>query len=198
MPGDLTDEYFKDKEVGETDSLHGTFDGAKYNFFCTKESDYVMKIMSTYGGILVKEEQRESKRIFTKDGEEKKVEFKYTTPFANHFDYHHFIDDHNNLRHQKSSIEKIWRTHRWESHTFACLLAVTEINVYLAFVHLVWLGEERKKLQDFYTDFSLALIDNSFLIDHKTAEREKRTKRRVTDHTLESAPSFAKRTTGEK
>ena len=54
VPGDLIDEYFKDKEVGETDSLHGTFDGVKYNFFCMKEPDYAMKVMSTYGGLLVK------------------------------------------------------------------------------------------------------------------------------------------------
>ena len=108
VPGGLIDEYFKDKEVGSTDSLHGTFDEVKYDFFYMKEPDYVMKIMSTYGGLLVKEGQRDSKRVFNKDGEEKKVVFCYTEPFANHFDYRHYIDDHNNLRHATPSLEETW------------------------------------------------------------------------------------------
>ena len=32
-----------------------------------------MKIMSTNGGLLVKERQRDSKKVFVKDGEEKKL-----------------------------------------------------------------------------------------------------------------------------
>ena len=62
----------------------------------------------------------------------------------------------------------------------------------------MWLGEERKKFQDFCSDFTWALIDNTFLIDQETAGREKRAKRRVIDHKLESAPSFPKRRMGKK
>ena len=48
VPGDMIDEYFKDKDVGEVDSLKGILDNVHYDIFCMKEPDYVMKIMSTY------------------------------------------------------------------------------------------------------------------------------------------------------
>ena len=54
-------------------SFYDTLDGVEYDFFCTKEPDYVMKIVSTYGGLLVKEGQRDSKRVFVKNEEEKKL-----------------------------------------------------------------------------------------------------------------------------
>ena len=198
VPGDLIDDHFKDKEVGSTDAIHGIMDEVHYDFFCMKEPDYVMKIMSTYGGLLVKEGQRVSKRVFKEGNEEKKMEFKYTEPFSNHFDYRHIIDDHNNLRHATPSIEETWRTHRWANRVFAFLFAVTEINIYLAFVNLVWSGEERKKLQEFRSDFAWALIDNQFLNDTEEAGRQKRAKRHVTKCKLESAPPFAKRKIGGK
>ena len=49
------DQHFKDKEVGETDSLHGELEGGPYDIFGMKEPDYIMKIMSTYGGLYVKD-----------------------------------------------------------------------------------------------------------------------------------------------
>ena len=52
VPGDAIDEYFKDKEVREVDLLKGTLDDITYNILCMKEPDYVMKIMSTYEGLL--------------------------------------------------------------------------------------------------------------------------------------------------
>ena len=36
VPGEMIDEYFKDKDVGEVDALHGTLDGVEYDFFCMK------------------------------------------------------------------------------------------------------------------------------------------------------------------
>ena len=81
---------------------------------------------------------------------------------------------------------------------FTFLLSVTEINIHLAFVHLVWLGEEREKLREFRSDFAWVLIDNIFLIDQEVAWRQKRAKRHCTDHTLESAPIFTKRRLGVK
>ena len=65
-------------------------------------------------------------------------------------------------------------------------------------MHLVWLGEEKKKLQEFRSDFACALIDNVFLIDQEEAGHQKRAKRHKTDHRLESAPPFAKRRVGRK
>ena len=107
----MIDRHFEKKDVGETNSLHGRIDGVQYDVFCMKEPEYVMKIMATYSGLMVKEEQRESLRKYVGDGENKETSFKYATPFANYFDYRHVVDDHNNLRHQKHAIGSTWITH---------------------------------------------------------------------------------------
>ena len=49
--GDMIDAHFTGMEVGSTDSYRGTLMDTQYDIFCMKESDYVMKIMSTYGGV---------------------------------------------------------------------------------------------------------------------------------------------------
>ena len=193
VPGDAIDDHFKDRNVGDSDSLHGSLNDVKYDFFCMKEPDYTMKIMSTYGGLTVSEGQRNSKRVFIKNGTEHTTHFKYTEPFANHFDYRHIVDDHNNLRHQTPSIEETWRTHRWANRVFAFLLAVTEINCYLAFIFFVWNGEERLKLQEFRSELAWELIDNTFLNDENEKHKTGRPKRHIIDHKLETAPPFAKK-----
>ena len=133
VPGDMIDEYFTGKDVGSTDSLKGKLDGVHYDIFCMKEPEYVMKIMSTYGGLLVDDWQKDSVRKFKVDGEEKEVTFQYTIPVSNHFDYRHIVDDHNAIRHQVPSLEQTWRTHRWAVRVFSFLLAVTEVNCFLAY-----------------------------------------------------------------
>ena len=147
IDGDGIDEYFKDKEVGENDTFEGELSGVKYTIMCMKEPDYVMKIMSTYGTQTVKDGQRESKRIYTRrNGETETKKFKYTEVIANHFDFRHIVDDHNNLRHQVPAIEETWTTHRWATRVFAFLLAITEVNCYLAFRYFVWKDEDKMGL----------------------------------------------------
>ena len=61
----------KDKKVGECDSLKGVLDGQNYDIFCLKEPDYVMKVMSTYGGLVVKAGQEDSRQTWMEGDEEK-------------------------------------------------------------------------------------------------------------------------------
>ena len=84
VPGDMIDARMATKEVGQTDSLYGKLDDVDYDIFCMKEPDYVMKIMSTYGGLTVPQDQPESTRVLS-DGTTKT--FQYMIPFANHFKY---------------------------------------------------------------------------------------------------------------
>ena len=72
----------------------------------------MMQIMSTYGGLLENDGQKDSVRKYKVDGEDKETTFKYAIPFSNQFDYRHIVDDHNGIRHQVSSLEQRWRTHR--------------------------------------------------------------------------------------
>lgn len=119
VPGDAIDEHFKDKAVGECDSLKGKLQDVPYDIFCMKEPDYVMKILSTYGGLMGNEWQKESICKYKVGNEEITTTFKYKIPFSNHFDYRHVVDDHNNIRHQVPSLEQTWTTHRWAIRVFS-------------------------------------------------------------------------------
>eukprot|EP00559_Dactyliosolen_fragilissimus_P002711 CAMPEP_0184872744 /NCGR_PEP_ID=MMETSP0580-20130426/41459_1 /TAXON_ID=1118495 /ORGANISM="Dactyliosolen fragilissimus" /LENGTH=665 /DNA_ID=CAMNT_0027375583 /DNA_START=1012 /DNA_END=3007 /DNA_ORIENTATION=+ len=111
--GDAIATHMASKQVGECDSLRGTLDAVPYDVFCMKEPDYIMKLMSTYGGLTFPKNQRISKRTWKENGETKNITFQYTEPFANHFNYRHAVDDHNNLRHGLPSIESTMLTHNW-------------------------------------------------------------------------------------
>ncbi|KAG7350891.1 transposase IS4 [Nitzschia inconspicua] len=93
-----------------------------------------MKLMSTYGSPIPLRDAKEKRRRV--DGEVKT--FKYTETFENHYRYRHAVDDHNNLRHSDISLEETWVTHRWENRAFAFILAITEVNAYLAMRYFVW------------------------------------------------------------
>ena len=162
VPGELIDDHFSDKEVGSTDSLKGKIDGVHYDIFCMKEPEYVMKIMSTYGGLLVNDNQKESVRRYKVDGEEEECRFQYTMPFSNHFDYRHIVDDHNAVRHQVPSLEQTWRTHRWPVRVFSFLLALTEVNCYLVFRFFVWDDKDKIDFMSFRSKLAWSLITNEF------------------------------------
>ena len=55
-----------------------------------------------------------------------------------HFHYRHAVDDHNNLRHALPSVEDTWLKKRWECRVFTFILAMTEINTFLAFRYFVF------------------------------------------------------------
>ena len=52
IKGDAINAHMEDLEVGECDCICGTMEKIKYNVFCLKEPNYVMEIMSTYGGLI--------------------------------------------------------------------------------------------------------------------------------------------------
>jgi len=198
VPGDDIDLHFEDKEVGSTDALRGVIDNVPYNIFCMKEPDYTMKIMATYSGLTELDNQKESVRHFKgADGGDKVVRFKYAEPFANHFLYRHEVDDHNNLRHAVPSIEGSWITRRWANRVFAFLLAVNEVNVYLAFKYFVWSAEDCPKLLTFRKNLAWAFIYNDYL-DAEVVEVRKSKRAKVQRHSLASAPPGARKYLGGK
>ena len=134
-------------EIGKTASINGTLDNIKYNIFCLKEPDYVCKLMSTYGGLCPPGRERKGTARTCDDGSV--VKFTYDEPWANHFDYRHCVDNHNNLRHSKPSLEETWRTFRWAIRVLAFFLGLSEVNTFLIFRYFVWTKEERLTLQQF-------------------------------------------------
>jgi hypothetical protein len=84
--------------------------------------------------------------------------FKYTKPFANHFLYMHCVDDHNNLQHSGVSIEETWHTHCWANCLFAfLLLAILEVNDFLAFWSFIWDKKHKMELLHISEDSWLLL-----------------------------------------
>ena len=70
------------REVDQCDSLGGTLNGVLHDPFTLKQHSYTMKLMSTYGGLMVPKNQKLSKRIWKERGETKTTTFQYTEPFA--------------------------------------------------------------------------------------------------------------------
>ena len=67
-----------------------------------------------------------------------KRKFRYTCLYDWHLRYCHALDDHNNLRHATPAVEDSWLTQRWECRVFSFLLAVSEINAFLALRYFVF------------------------------------------------------------
>ena len=78
MPGDEIAVHCAYMDVGDTTSLQGILKGEKYDIFCMKEEDYIMKIMATYGALEDHPDQKtaETKRTHKQNGVVTKKDFK--------------------------------------------------------------------------------------------------------------------------
>ena len=123
------------KQVGTCERQPGILDGIEFDIYALKEPDYTLMMMSTYGSLIIKDGQRDSVRM--DPSRNTTTRFKYTEVIGNHFSYRGAVDDHNAKRHDCGtknglSIERTWSTNRWENNVFAFILAITEVNAYLA------------------------------------------------------------------
>ena len=111
VPGDTINDHFSKKYMGDTDSLKGKTDSNHYGIFCLKDPDYLIKIISTYYVL----EEYPIKKVSTKSftnitGVSNTEQLKFKITFENHFKYCHAVNDHNNLRKSKPSLESTWVT----------------------------------------------------------------------------------------
>ena len=188
VPGEAIDLHCAFMEVGKTDSVRGETDGVKYDIFCMKEPVYTMKLMSTYSGLVDPPSTYEVHRHYIANNIEINKSFKLQEPLANHYLYRHVVDNHNNGRNALPSIEDTWGTHRWPNRVFAFILAISEINSWLAFRHFVW-KETKYELVDFRKRLAFALIRNEYL--QEEIEKESREKRKFQgEHKIVTAPCY--------
>jgi hypothetical protein len=140
VPGDAMQARFDRSgvNVGDVDAVSGTQDGVPYNLWGMKEPDYVMRMMATGGPNSVDDSCKTTTRTWKRGNEEISTTFQYPRPFDWHFRYRHAVDDHNNLRHALPSVEDTWVTKRWECRVFSFILAITEINAFLALRYFVF------------------------------------------------------------
>jgi len=206
VDGDAIAAHFADKEIGYTDALPGELDGVPFHLFCMKEPDYIMSIMSTYGTTSPKDSQKETRHHYKNmQGQIVTTTFKYPDIVANHYAYRGCVDDHNNKRQdggkkQGLALESTWVTYRWPVRVFSFILAITEVNAYLAWQYFTGAKIEfltfRKRLAH-------ALIYNRLVESGDGGDRvhddgRQGRKRRQVDHTLARAPPFARRWTGDE
>lgn len=98
-----------------------------YFIFAQKEPDYKSMIMMSTYGFLMEQGKLQSHRM--KDSA--KNFFQYTQCFSNHFCYQHVVD--NNFQMMDPCIEnKSWSTMVWEDRVCAFVLAISEVNAWLA------------------------------------------------------------------
>jgi hypothetical protein len=128
--GDAMQRFFDKEGVNIRDhhAIAGTIDGVAYNLWGMKEPDYVMGMMATGGPSAAYEMCKET----VEDGIEVVCWFRYPCPFDWHFRYCHSVDNHNNLCHGVPLIEDSWNTQRWEIGGFSLILAIFEVNAFLA------------------------------------------------------------------
>ena len=196
VKGDEMDAHMADKEVGDVDIMQGKLSGIKYIYLLMKEPGFIMKLMSTYGDNQIAGNQENTRRFYKDStGTTIRREFKYTTVFANHFNYRHAVDDHNNLRHSTPAFEETWITHRWPIRVFSFILAVTEVNAYLAFEYFIWKNNHHPTLLQHRRKLAMSLIYNDFLEKDVTCGVRKR--KRHSEHELCTAPPHAKKITHE-
>ena len=68
----------------------------------------------------------------------------YTETFTNHYLDRHSVDDHNNLRHFQTSIESTLITYWWVICLFSFIMAISEVNIFLACYYFMWKKEPDK------------------------------------------------------
>jgi hypothetical protein len=109
------------------------------------------------------------------------------------------VDSHNAKRHAPIGVETTWATKKWENRVFAFILAVTEVNVYLAMTYFY--KYKWDSMLDFRKEFAERLIHNKY-INIETVHESlalRRSKRRSfdEDHVLLTLPKKSKFSRGK-
>ena len=99
-----------------------------------KEVDYTAKLMSTYGGMTIKNGWKYSKIFYNNNNRyTKTTTFNYTKPFCHHFLCHHAVYKHNKLHQISPYIEENWIMQHWLNQVSEDLIAISEVNTFLAY-----------------------------------------------------------------
>ena len=111
VPGDHIDGHFAGAELGHCETLVQTYQNQRFLVHCCRDSKYVSKIMATHGMLEEIQDHPTWRRV---DGQWKT--FKYAEPFSRYSRAKHWVDDHNNRRHDPIGLEEVWGTRWWPSN----------------------------------------------------------------------------------
>ena len=192
VPGDMIDDYFKDKEIGECETLQVEFEGKTLFIHCQKEEKYITKFMSTFGTL---DDGHETKRT-TSDGTAKR--FFYPEPISWHNKAKHWVDDHNQRRHSPIDLAETWKTQWWPHRQFCFFLGLSEVNAATARGRAR--GEVAEPVLLFRKKLAMQMLLNNIGDDGKIITPSQRLLRSrdtiIAEHRLETRPTFTGKWTG--
>jgi hypothetical protein len=105
VPGTIMDASAQGLDIGATDAIQGVLDNTPYKLFVMKDAEFNMKLMSTYGSLVVCNDAKEQIRMV---GNERRT-FRYTEPFHNHYTYWTFDEG---LQIPSSTMNIFMQNHR--------------------------------------------------------------------------------------
>jgi hypothetical protein len=91
VPADYIDEYMPLKPLGTAETFVQDMCGKHFYVHCTRDHDYMTKMMSTYG-ILDEIQDHSTWRVVNSE----RKTFKYAEPFSRHNRAKHWVNDVNN------------------------------------------------------------------------------------------------------
>mmetsp|Transcript_11506 Transcript_11506/g.20907 ORF Transcript_11506/g.20907 Transcript_11506/m.20907 type:complete len:212 (+) Transcript_11506:366-1001(+) len=124
--------------------------------------------------------------------------FNYPEVVGKHYDYCGCVDDHNNKRQDGGikeglALEVAWNTMRWPIRVFCFILAISEVNVYLAWLYF---KGQRVEFLAFRKKLAHELIDNPYVENGQHSQEARNQRKRLGDHSMETAPKNARKWTG--
>eukprot|EP00957_Ditylum_brightwellii_P005294 403702-Ditylum_brightwellii.AAC.1 len=143
--------------------------------------------MSTYSSNIIKDEQK----ILHLQDDGTSIELQYTEVFSNYYEYRDAVDSNNNKCHDGGSnhdlsLEETWKTTCWTIRIVCFILAVVEVNAFLAKVYFQ--GYTGTQL-DFCKPLAYELVNSKLDREDKVGEKPHCT-RRAMAHTLCTMPKF--------
>ncbi len=123
VPSNHINEHLKEAPLGHCKMLVQEVDGVRFLVHCCRDADWVSKIMSGQGMLDKIQDHPTYRKV---DGSWQM--FKYTEPFSRYSKGKHWVDDHNNRRHNPIGLEEVWHTKWWPMRQFTFICAITEVN----------------------------------------------------------------------
>ncbi|KAL7554463.1 hypothetical protein ACHAWF_019026 [Thalassiosira exigua] len=188
VPGDLINDYFKDKPIGHSETLELEFDGHPFFVHCCKEERYVTKMMSTHGVL----DEVADHEAYRKTSAGEVVRWKYAEPNSRHNRAKHWIDDHNQRRHSPLDLAQLWNTKWWPHRQFSFFLSVAEVNALNSRGRA--LGKEAESVLYFCKKLAIQLLECNLNEDgeliREADERVTRLRMVRQEHQLTQRPEF--------
>ena len=163
IKGQEIKDYFQDKDPGYYDCKKMTYDDVDFHVVGLKEPDYMLMLMTTYGGTnRFGKDQRRSVlgKAFT---------FKYPEVPYMHYAHRDSVDNHNSRRMFPIAIEEQMKTARWPFRVFQFILAVTEVNGNLANSKI--LRNEMEEQINYRYALAEEMLNNPYMVEESVRTR---------------------------